>query len=117
MGRLGRIETFNASYENAAILHDGGIPLAFQGGYESYVPKTRVLLFEASVAAANGLGFAAALEAATIGAARILGIDDRVGSLAVGKDADLVLFDGDPFETTSHVSAVVIAGELVFERP
>ncbi|UCF39367.1 MAG: amidohydrolase family protein, partial [Acidobacteriota bacterium] len=49
----------------------------------------------------------------TIDAARILGVDDRVGSIEKGKDGDLALFDGDPFEYTSHVTAVLINGELV----
>ncbi len=55
-----------------------------------------------------------ALRAATADAAKILAIDDRVGSLAPGKDADIALFDGDPFEYTSHVlgSAGRRAGEL-----
>ncbi|WP_243665161.1 amidohydrolase family protein, partial [Rhodothermus marinus] len=66
-------------------------------------------------AVANGLPRTAALEALTIQAARILGIADRVGSLEPGKDADLVLFDGDPFEYTTHVCGVIIEGELVHE--
>ncbi len=49
----------------------------------------------------------------TIDAARLLGIADRVGSLEVGKDADLALYDGDPFEYTSHCVAVVIDGAVV----
>ena len=48
-----------------------------------------------------------------IGAARILGIDDRVGSLEVGKDGDLSLYDGDPFEWTSHCVGVVIEGQVM----
>ena len=48
----------------------------------------------------------------TIDAARLLGVDDRVGSLEVGKDGDLALYDGDPFEYTSHCEAVVIDGEV-----
>ena len=48
-------------------------------------------------------------------AARILGIDGRVGSLEVGKDADLALYDGDPFEYTTHCVATVIDGVVVFE--
>ena len=48
------------------------------------MPKTRVILFEAALAAANGLSFEDALESITLGAARILGVDNRVGSLAVG---------------------------------
>ncbi|MDQ7041488.1 MAG: amidohydrolase family protein [Rhodothermus sp.] len=108
-----RGETVNATLETAAQLHAAGIPFAFQSGFESYVPKTRVVLFEAAMAVANGLPRMAALEALTIQAARILGIDDRVGSLAPGKDADLVLFDGDPFEYTTRVCGVIINGELV----
>ncbi|ACY48307.1 amidohydrolase family protein [Rhodothermus marinus] len=110
-----RGETVNATLETAARLHEAGIPFAFQSGFESYVPKTRVVLFEAAMAVANGLPRTAALEALTIQAARILGIADRVGSLEPGKDADLVLFDGDPFEYTTHVCGVIIEGELVHE--
>ncbi len=108
-----RGETVNAMLETAARLHAAGIPFAFQSGFESYVPKTRVVLFEAAMAVANGLPRMAALEALTLQAARILGIDDRVGSLAPGKDADLVLFDGDPFEYTTRVCGVIIDGEPV----
>ncbi len=103
----------NGSFETAARLAEAGIPFAIQTGFEDYVPKTRVLLWEAAIAAANGLGPARALEAVTLGAARILGIDDRVGSIEVGKDADLALFDGDPFEYTTHVCGVIIESEVL----
>ena len=103
----------NGSYETAATLADAGIPFAIQTGFEGYVPKTRVLLWEAAIAAANGLGMERALEAVTLSSARILGIDDRVGSIEVGKDADLALFDGDPFEYTSHICGVIIESEVM----
>lgn len=103
----------NGSYETAARLADAGIPFAIQTGFEGYVPKTRVLLWEAAIAAANGLGMERALEAVTLSPARILGIDDRVGSVEVGKDADLALFDGDPFEYTSHICGVIIESEVM----
>jgi len=105
----------NASFETAARLKKAGLKVAMQSGYESYVPKTRVVLFEAAVAAANGLGFEGALELITTSAAEILGISDRVGSLAVGKDGDLALFDGDPFEYTTHCVGTIIEGRLVSE--
>jgi imidazolonepropionase-like amidohydrolase len=105
----------NLSVETAAKLKAAGIPFAIQTGHEGYVPKTRVVLFEAAVAAANGLSFEDALAAITIDAARILGVDKRVGSLETGKDADVVVFDGDPFEYTSHVCVVVINGAVVSE--
>jgi imidazolonepropionase-like amidohydrolase len=106
-------ETVNASWETAAKLHEAGIPFAFQAGYEGYVPKTRIVHYEAAIAVANGLPYLAGLEAITIGAARILGIDGRVGSLERGKDADLALFDGDPFEYLTNTTGVMINGEWV----
>ncbi|MBA2503084.1 MAG: amidohydrolase family protein, partial [Pyrinomonadaceae bacterium] len=109
-------ETENLSMETAAALRKAGITVALQSGYEGYVPKTRVVLFEAAAAAANGLSFNEALASITVDAARILGIADRTGSIAPGKDADLALFDGDPFEYTSHVTAVIINGQVVSEK-
>jgi imidazolonepropionase-like amidohydrolase len=67
------------------------------------------------MAAAYGLSFDQALATITIDAARILGLERRVGSLEPGKDGDVVLFDGDPFEYTSHVCGVVIEGRMVSE--
>ncbi len=112
MARAGG-ETENLSQENAAVLRRAGIPVALQTGFESYVPKTRVLLFEAGVAASRGLTFDQALAAVTIDAARLIGVDARVGSVEAGKDADLALFDGDPFEYTTHVTGVFIDGQQV----
>jgi imidazolonepropionase-like amidohydrolase len=109
-------EVENASFETLAKLSAAGIPVALQSGYEGYVPKTRVILFEAAVAAAHGLSFDDALATITIGAARVLGIEKRVGSLEVGKDGDVALFDGDPFEYTSHTTGVVIDGRVVSEE-
>ena len=103
----------NLSFETAAKLVKAGIPVALQSGFEAYVPKTRVVLFEAGIAAANGLSFDEALRTITIDAAKILGIDERVGSLEVGKDGDLALYDGDPFEYTTHCLGCVIEGEVV----
>ncbi|MGK7371007.1 MAG: amidohydrolase family protein [Candidatus Halalkalibacterium sp. M3_1C_030] len=106
-------DTENASFETAGKLHEAGIPFAFQSGYEGYVPKTRIILFEAAIAVANGLPREAGLRALTLDAAKILGIDNRVGSIAEGKDADLVLYDGDPFEYTTHVARVLVDGKVV----
>lgn len=105
----------NMSFETAAKLKGAGIPIALQSSYESYVPKSRLVLFEAGIAAANGLSFEDALGAITIDAAKILGVDDRVGSIEVGKDADFALYDGDPFEYATHCVGTVIEGEIVSE--
>ena len=59
---------------------------------------------------ANGLPYEAGLEAITMEPARLLGMDDRTGSISKGKDADLVLFNGDPYEYQSKVCHVIIDG-------
>ena len=105
-------EAENLSMTTAAKLKEAGIPFALQSGFESYVPKTRVVLFEAALAAANGLSVRDALASVTIDAAKLLGIEARVGSIEVGKDADLALYDGDPFEYTTHCIGTVVSGEL-----
>jgi imidazolonepropionase-like amidohydrolase len=105
----------NLSWESAGRLQQAGVLVALQSSYESYVPKTRVVLFEAAVAAANGLGCEGALRTITIDAARVVGAADRIGSLEVGKDGDLALYDGDPFEYLTHCVGTVIEGELVHE--
>lgn len=109
-------EQRNSNFENAAILADAGVTVAFMSGYEGYVPKVRVVLWEAAIAAANGLGAEATLSALTLDAAQILGISEQTGSIEAGKVADLVMFDGDPFEYSSHACLVLVAGELVSEE-
>jgi len=102
----------NAAFTTPGVLHAAGIPIAFQSGYEAYVPKTRVALFEAAVAVGNGLPRDAALRALTIDAAELLGLSDEIGSIEEGKHADLVLYSGDPFEYTTQVCTVIIDGRI-----
>ncbi|MEP7147630.1 MAG: amidohydrolase family protein [Acidobacteriota bacterium] len=112
MARAGG-ETENLSMENASRIRAAGIPVALQSGYESYVPKTRVVLFEAAMAAANNLLPAEAMAMITINSARILGIENRVGSLEKGKDADIAMYNGDPFEFTTQCTGTIINGQVV----
>ena len=108
-----RGEMENMNLETPSLLQKAGIPFIFQSGYEAYVPKTRVVLWEAGMAAGNGLSFDQTLYAVTLGAARLLGIQGRVGSLEIGKDGDLALFTGDPFEWTTRCTGTIINGRLV----
>jgi imidazolonepropionase-like amidohydrolase len=117
MQRAAEMETLNIHLGNAAVLADQKIPLAIGTGYESYVPKTRVVRHEAGMAMVNGLGFDRALSAITLDAAKILGIDAKYGSIEQGKVADLVLYDGDPFEHATHVVYTIMDGRVVFDRP
>jgi imidazolonepropionase-like amidohydrolase len=109
-----RGETENASFTTARKLGEAGIPFVFQSGYESYVPKTRVVLYEAAVAVGFGLDRMDALRALTTTPAALFGLDHRLGSLKPGKDADLVIFNGDPFEYTTRPTHVFVNGMLKY---
>lgn len=86
------------------IMTDGpAIPLSF-------------LPIAAGLAARNGLDEKEALKAITIYPAEILGISDKVGSLEVGKDADIVIYDGHPFNLLSKPKTVLINGKIVFKN-
>ncbi len=111
------IETLHSFNGNAAALHAAGVPVTISTGFEAYVPKVRVLLHEMAMAAgAGGFEPELALKAVTIDAAKLLGIDKEYGSIEKGKVADLVLFDGDPFEHASHVTHTLMSGRVVYNR-
>ena len=112
----GSLETLHTALGTAAFLRAKGVPVLIGTGYEGYVPKTRNLRAEAAMAAANGLGHAGALRAVTLDAAKLLGIDKDYGTLEVGKVADLVLYDGDPFEHVTHVTHTLMGGKVVYDR-
>ena len=116
MQRGSSLETVNAHLGSAAALAGRKVPVALGTAFESYVPKTRVLRHEAAIAMAHGLGHDRALAAITLDAAKILGVDERFGSVEVGKVADLVLYDGDPFEFTTHVTHTILDGRVVWDR-
>jgi len=71
------------------------------------------LVYQAILAVKEGLDRTTALESITINPARFLALDDRVGSLEPGKDADIVLWDGDPLQIMSRARQVYISGRLV----
>jgi imidazolonepropionase-like amidohydrolase len=103
------LETIGATLENAARLHAAGVTVAIEGqGGAHRAHETR---YNAGIAVANGMPYAAALAAVTINPARIFGVADRVGSLEAGKDADLVLWSGDPFEPLSRPRLILVRGE------
>ena len=107
-------DMINMNRESAIILTKAGIPVSIESGYESYVPKTRIVLYEAAVAVSYGFSNEEALKSITLNPAKLLGIDQRVGSIEAGKDADLVFYNGDPFEYTTKVCTVFIDGAEVY---
>jgi imidazolonepropionase-like amidohydrolase len=112
----GSLETQHTLLAAAALLHAAKVPVTIGTAFEGYVPKTRNLRAEAAMAAANGLGHEQALKAITLDAAKLLGIDKECGSVEVGKLADLVLYDGDPFEHATHVTHTILNGKVVYDR-
>lgn len=106
----------NMTRESAAILTAAGIIVSIETGYEGYVPKTHVLLYEAALAVTYGLPYEEGLKSITLNPAKLLGIEKRVGSIEKGKDADLVLFDGDPYEYLTNVCKVMIDGVWVSDN-
>ena len=112
----GSMETSHTLLANAAILQKAGVQVLLGTAYEGYVPKIRNLRSETAMAAANGLGHASAMKMVTLDAAKFLGIDKDHGSLEVGKVADLVLYDGDPFEHSTHVQMTITNGKVVYDR-
>ncbi|MFQ5461850.1 MAG: amidohydrolase family protein [Phycisphaerae bacterium] len=111
-----------SSIENAAILYRHGVRLAVipqTTGITLWGLAGRDLLqlnMEAAFAVRGGLSNEAALRAITIDAARILGIDHRVGSVEVGKDADFALTDGDMLHYMTHVRWTVVNGRVVYDK-
>jgi len=112
----GSMETLHSYTSNAAALDTAGVPITICTGFEGYVPKTRVLRYEAAMAAAAGLDRDRALRAITLDAAKLLGIEKDHGSNEPGKVADLVLYDGDPFEHATHVTHTIMRGRVVYSR-
>jgi imidazolonepropionase-like amidohydrolase len=103
-----QFESLGSRLDNAARLEKAGVLVAIEGSRD--FDNLRQARFNAGTAVANGLPYGAALAAVTINPARIWGLSDRIGSIEVGKDADVVIWSGDPFETTTYPTAVFIAG-------
>lgn len=102
-----RFETLGASMENAARLQAAGVTIAFSNGDGHRVREVR---YDAGNAVAHGLPYKAALAALTINPARIFGVGNATGSIERGKSADLVIWNGDPLEPSTHAETVIIGG-------
>ncbi len=108
-----KMELFDVSLENPGILAKAGVTVAIQC---DTTKNTRWLATHAGIAVREGMPMDLAAKAITIIPAQILGIDNRVGSLEAGKDADIVIWSGHPFQTLSVAEKVFIEGDLVYER-
>jgi imidazolonepropionase-like amidohydrolase len=101
-------DPYDLLYTNAAALHQAGIPFAIRTGDAH---NARNLPYHAAACAAFGLPKDVALRSITLSPAEIFGVADRLGSLEVGKAANLIITDGDPLEIRTNVRRLFIAGE------
>lgn len=104
------LETKKLHPYTAVQLHEAKIPFSL------VTSVVRNLSIEAGLTIREGLSEQEALYALTLGAARILGISDRLGSIEAGKDADFVLWAGRPLEITTPIHQTIIAGQTVYHR-
>lgn len=114
MSNRSKIELREMSFDTVRALWEGGVPLALTMDHP--VVPVGYLPTAAGYAVKAGLPYEEALKAITINPAKILGIDDRYGSIEVGKMADLVLWSGDPLDIQSRVEQVLIHGKVVFAK-
>lgn len=105
----GEFDRLGATLENAGRLHEAGVMIAI--GVDTH--NVRLAAQHAGNAVANGLPHDAAIASLTINPAKIFGVDDNIGSLESGKQADFVIFSGDPLEVTQAAEQVYVAGKAV----
>lgn len=109
-------QTLNQRQENVGILSAAGVPVAIVGNNgdgDEEIFNVRNVKYEAGNAVAYGMDRTAALRAVTLTPAELFGVADRIGSLQPGRDANVVVWSGDPFEFSTRVEHVLIRGQEV----
>lgn len=106
-------ETQALTFRTAVHLARAGVPLALCSGHPSR--PIQFLLLEAGLAVRAGLDEDTALRAVTLNAAAALGLEENLGSVEPGKEADLVIMDGDPFLPSTRVTHTLVRGEVIYE--
>ena len=109
-----KVENKDRDFRTPVVFDREHIPFCFITDHP--VVDGRNLILTASIATQWGLPDDSALRAITLASAQHLGVDARVGSIEAGKDADLILWSGNPLEFTSFVDMTIIDGEIVYER-
>ena len=102
-----KMEIWNATFDNPGILEKAGVNFCLTQDTSSF---TKILPINIGIAIAHGLSHEYALKAVTINPAKVLGLEDRMGSLEAGKDADIAIFSGDPFCNYTLCRTTIIDG-------
>ena len=109
-----KLEVQNMNFKTNRILHEAGVLFSITTDHP--VALIQYLPLCAGLAVKCGLPMEEGLKAITINAARICRVDDRVGSLKKGKDADIVVFSGNPMEVFTRTLCTIIDGEIIYEN-
>ena len=110
----GKLETMDVSMTNGAALEKVGVLTGFHT--DDYILDSRLFLRSAGLAVRNGMSREKALYGMTMANAIMLGLEKRIGSLEVGKDADFIVLSGDPLSVYTHVLETYVDGVKVFDR-
>ena len=114
VGGRGKFESRNKSLESAAILEGKGIDFAIMTDHPVIPIEGQTM--QLALFVKHGLSREAALKGVTINAARLTDIDNRVGSIEIGKDGDIVIWNIDPLDTMSEVAMTILDGKIVYEN-
>jgi imidazolonepropionase-like amidohydrolase len=113
-GNKSKFELNQKTFDTPGIMHKAGVKIAIMT--DSPVIPLEYLPMCAALAHKAGLDEMEALKCISINAAEILGVDERIGSIAVGKDADLVIWNGHPFDLQATVSHTLVNGKVVYQK-
>jgi imidazolonepropionase-like amidohydrolase len=109
----GKLEAVNLIYKTGAVLEKASVDVAYHT--DDGITDSRFLLRSAAFGVRAGMSEAKSLEALSLAGARMLGLDDRIGSLVPGKDADFIILSGEPLSVYTKVEQTWVEGEKVFD--
>ena len=109
----GKLEAVNLIYKTGAILEKAGVDVAYHT--DDWINDSRLFLRSAAFGVRAGMSIDKSLEALTLAGARIIGLEDRIGSLKPGKDADFIILSGDPLSVYTKVEQTWVEGKKVFD--
>jgi imidazolonepropionase-like amidohydrolase len=110
----GKHEADEVAYRTGGVLEEAGVDVAYHT--DDPITDSRVFLRSPALGVRAGMSRAAALESVTLAGARMLGMEDEIGSLEAGKDADFIVLSGDPLSVYTDIQQTWVEGEIVFDR-